>query len=294
MIKKAIIPIAGLGTRFLPLSKIIAKELFPLVDKPVLQHITEELVLSGIKEVIFVNRPEKKMVLNYFKKYFAKIPEVEEILKTRNKNALLGELRKLEKISRKISFSQVIQKKPLGDGDAILRAEKLLNKNPCAVLWADDVVKGKTPCTLQLIRAFEKYKKPIVGLCRVPKESFQFYGMAGVKKIKNRVYKIEKIVEKPKTQKESPSNLAVIGRLILTPQVFKWLRKAPLNEKRELITSEVLAEKIKEGEEVLGYEFEGRWLECGNKLAYLKSNFYLALRDPKFGRELRKFLRTGK
>lgn len=290
-IKKAIIPIAGLGTRFLPLSKIVAKEFFPLVDKPVLQYIIEELVNSRIKEIVFVNRPGKKIVLNYFKKYLNKIPEIEEILRLRKKNLILDELKNLEKISKKISFSQVVQKKPLGDGDAILKAEKSLGKNPCAVLWADDVVESKTPCILQLIKVFNKYKKPIIGLYRIPKESFQFYGMVGVKKIANRVYKINKIVEKPKTPKESPSDLAIVGRFILTPKVFEWLKKSPLNKNRELITSEVFAEKIKEGEEILGYEFEGKWLECGNKLAYLKSNFYLALKHPQFGKELKKYLR---
>ena len=290
MIKKAVIPIAGLGTRFLPLTKVVAKELLPLVDRPVLQYIIEELVNSGIKEIVFVNRPEKEIVLNYFKKYFTKSPEIEEILKFRKKNHLLSELKNLDKISKKISFHQVIQREPLGDGDAILKAEKLLDKNPCAVLWADDVVESETPCVLQLIRAFEKYKKPIIGLYRIPKESFQFYGMVGVKKIANRVYEIQKIIEKPKTEKEAPSNLAVVGRFIFTQKVFGWLKKAPLNKNRELITSEVLAEKIKEGEEVLGYEFEGKWLECGNKLAYLKSNLYLSLKHPQFGKELKKFV----
>jgi len=112
-----------------------------------------------------------------------------------------------------------------------------------------------------------------------------------IKKIMNRIYKIEEIIEKPKTVKEAPSNLAIVGRFILTPEVFEWLRKAQLNKNRELITSEILAKKIKEGEEILGYEFEGKWLECGNKLAYLKSNFYLALKHPQLGKELKKYLK---
>ncbi len=291
-VKKAIIPIAGLGTRFLPLSKIVAKEFFPLVDKPVLQYIVDELTASGITEIIFVNRPGRKAVLNYFKKYFDKSPEIEKILKIRQKKSLLEELKKLEKISKKISLSQIIQEKPLGDGNALLKAEKSLGKKPAAVLWADDVIESKTPCILQLIKAFEKYKKPVVGLYRIPKESFQFYGMVGVKKIANRVYKIEKIIEKPKTIKEAPSDLALVGRYVLTPQVFAWLKKAKLNKNRELITNEVLADKIKEGEEVYGYEFEGKWLECGNKLAYLKSNFYLSLKNPQFGPALKKYLKN--
>ena len=290
-IKKAIIPIAGLGTRFLPLSKVIPKELWPLVDKPVIQYIVEEALSSGIKEIIFVNRPNKKETAEYFKKYLKRIPKLEILLKARKKNHLLAELKRVEGITKKVSFSYGFQKQPLGDGHALLQVQKLIKKEPCAVLWADDVVESRVPCILQLIKIFEKYRKPIIGLYRIPKESFKFYGMVDIKKIMNRIYKIEEIIEKPKTVKEAPSNLAIVGRFILTPEVFEWLRKAQLNKNRELITSEILAKKIKEGEEILGYEFEGKWLECGNKLAYLKSNFYLALKHPQLGKELKKYLK---
>ncbi len=289
-IKKAIIPVAGLGTRFLPLTKVVPKELWPLVDKPVIQYIVEETIASGIKEIIFVNRPEKKETSKYFKKYLKKIPELEAILRLRKKNHLLKELKNLEKIIKNIIFSYVFQKKPLGDGDALLQTQRLVKKEPFAVLWADDVVESKEPCISQLIKVFEKYKKPVIGLYRIPKESFQFYGMVGVKKVGNRCYKIKKIIEKPKTKKEAPSNLAIVGRFVLTPWVFQWFKKAPLNQNKELITSEVFAKKIMEGEEIYGYEFKGRWLECGNKLAYLKSNLYLSLKHPQFGPRLKQFI----
>jgi len=289
-IKKAIIPIAGLGTRFLPLSKVLPKELWPLVDKPVIQYIVEEAVASGIEEIIFVIRPDKREVGDYFAKYLKKIPEIEEILKMRKKNHLLKELKKLEKITKKISFSYILQKQPLGDGNALLQTQSLVGEKPYAVLWADDVVESKTPCLLQLIKVFKKYQKPVFALYRIPKESFQFYGMIGGKKVANREYLIKKIVEKPKTIKESPSDLAIVGKFIFTPEVFEWLKKASLNKNQELITSEILAKAVKDGKEVYGYEFEGKWLECGNKLAYLKSNFYLSLKHPQFGKELKKFL----
>ena len=291
-IKKAIIPIAGLGTRFLPLSKVLPKELWPLVDKPVIQYIVEEAVASGIEEIIFVIRPDKREVGDYFAKYLKKIPEIEEILKMRKKNHLLKELKKLEKITKKISFSYILQKQPLGDGNALLQTQSLVGEKPYAVLWADDVVESKTPCLLQLIKVFKKYQKPVFALYRIPKESFQFYGMIGGKKVANREYLIKKIVEKPKTIKESPSDLAIVGKFIFTPEVFEWLKKASLNKNQELITSEILAKAVKDGKEVYGYEFEGKWLECGNKLAYLKSNLYLSLKHHQFGKELRKYLKT--
>lgn len=291
VIKKAIIPVAGLGTRFLPLSKVVPKELWPLVDKPVIQYILEEAVASGIKEIIFVNRPDKKEISRYFQKYLKKTPELEALLKARKKNHLLGELKDLEKITKDVSFSYVFQRKPLGDGDALLQAKNLVGKEPYAVLWADDVVESKTPCLLQLINVFKKYKKPVFALYRIPKKSFQFYGMIGGEKITNKIYRIKKIIEKPDRIEESPSNLAAVGKYILTAEVFDWLKKSPLNEKGELITNEVLAKATKEGLEVYGCEFEGKWLECGNKLAYLKSNLYLSLKHPQFGKELKKFLK---
>lgn len=293
-IKKAIIPIAGLGTRFLPLSKTLPKELWPLVDKPVIQYIIEEAIASGIKEIIFIYRPDKKETQKYFEKYLKKIPELEEILKIRKKNHLLKELKNLEKITKNISFSYVLQKEPLGDGHALLQARRFLKQEPCAVLWADDIVESKTPCLSQLIKVFKKYQKPIFAIYRVPKESFRFYGMIEGEKITNRLYRIKKIVEKPTTIKESPSNLAIVGKYILTPESFKWLEKASLNKNRELITDEVFAKEIRNNKKVYGYEFEGKWLECGNKLAYLKSNLYLSLKHPQFGKELKKFLKKEK
>jgi len=288
-IKKAIIPIAGLGTRFLPLSKVLPKEFWPLVDKPVIQYIVEEAQTSGIEEIIFVIRPDKKEVGDYFAKYLKKIPEIEEVLKLRKKNHLLKELKNLEKITKKISFSYVLQKEALGASHAVFQARNLVKKESCAVMWADDVVESKVPCLLQLIKVFQKYKKPVIALYRLPKESFQFYGMAEVEKITKRLYKIKKVVEKPSIE-EAPSNLAVVGKFIITPEIFDYLKKTPFSLKTDVALDEILSAIAKEGKEIYGYELEGKWLECGNKLAYLKSNLYLSLKHPQFGPEIKRFI----
>lgn len=286
-VKKAIIPIAGLGTRFLPLSKVVPKEFWPLVDKPVLQYIVEEAIASGIEEIIFVINPGKKIAYDYFKKKL----KSEKASLSKYKNHFLNQLEKLENLSKKIFFSTVVQREPLGDGDALLKTKKIVKKEPCAALWADDVVESKIPCLLQLIKVFKKYKKPVIALYRVPKSSFQFYGMVGVKKVGNRTYRIAKIIEKPQVL-ESPSNLAIVGKSIITDEVFNYLKKVKFSERGEIGLTETFAEMVKAGSEVYGYEFEGKWLECGNKLAYLKSNLYLSLKHPQFGKELKKYLKT--
>jgi len=286
-VKKAIIPIAGLGTRFLPLSKVVPKEFWPLVDKPVIQYIVEEAIASGIEEIIFVINPGKKIAYDYFKKKL----KSEKASLSKYKNHFLNQLEKLENLSKKIFFSTVVQREPLGDGDALLKAKKIVKKEPCAALWADDVVESKIPCLLQLIKVFKKYKKPVIALYRVPKSSFQFYGMVGVKKVGNRTYRIAKIIEKPQVL-ESPSNLAIVGKSIITDEVFNYLKKVKFSERGEIGLTETFAEMVKAGSEVYGYEFEGKWLECGNKLAYLKSNLYLSLKHPQFGKELKKYLKT--
>lgn len=286
-IRKAIITIAGLGTRFLPLSKVVPKELWPLVDKPVLQYIVEEVAASGIKEIIFVIGPGKKITLDYFKK---KLKSKKTSL-SKYKNHFLKELEKLENISKNVSFSQVFQKEPFGNAHAVLQAKKLVGKEPCAVLWADDVVESKPPCLFQLIKVFKKYQRPVIALARVPKESFQFYGMIKGEKVENRVYRIENFIEKPSI-KESPSDLAIVGKYIITPEVFDYLEKTHFDLKTDKTLSETLVDVVKDDKKVYGYEFKGKWLECGNKLAYLKSNLYLSLKHPQFGKELKRHLKT--
>ncbi|HDM32081.1 MAG TPA: UTP--glucose-1-phosphate uridylyltransferase [bacterium] len=291
-IKKAIIPVAGLGTRFLPLSKEIPKEIWPLVDKPILQYIVEEVIKSGIKEIIFVSRPEKKVIWNYFSKVDL---ELKRILKERKKEEILKEVEDFEKIfkeisfSRYASFSQVYQKKLLGDGHAIYQAKKKVKREAVAVLFGDDVIESKKPVILQMIEVFKKYQKPIIALYPIEKERISSYGVVAGNEIEKRIFKIEKIIEKPKPE-EAPSNLAIVGRYILTPEVFEYLRKAKVGKTGEIHLSEAFQKMIEEGKEILGYQFEGKWLECGNKVNYLKCVLYLSLKHPKFGDKIKKYL----
>ncbi len=288
-VKKAIIPMGGLGTRFLPLSKVLAKELFPLVDKPTIQYIVEEAKMSGISEIIFVVSSGKKAILNYFRKS----QELEKVLKKRKKSQILKELKDLEEILKDISFSSVLQKKPLGDGHAILQAAKLIDKEPVAVLFGDDVVDGDTPALSQLIKVFQTCKSPVIALKRLPREKVPAYGVVAVEKIANRLYKIKKIVEKPEISK-APSDLVVVGKYILTPEVFDYLKKASPSKKGEIILAEVLDKMLTDGKIIYGYEFKGEWLECGDKLKWLKSFLYFTSKDPRFSGELREYLKEIK
>lgn len=286
-IKKAIIPIAGLGTRFLPLSKVVPKELWPLVDKPMIQYVIEEARVSGINQIIFVLNPETKDILDYFKKS----PRIEKILKERKKDHLLAELKNLEEICRDISFSYVIQRKPLGDGHAILQAKNLIGEEPFFVLYPDDIVESKIPCLLQLIQIFKTSQKPVMALSRLPKERLPSYGVVAGEKITTRLYKIKKIIEKPSIE-EAPSDLVIVGKRILTPEVFSYLQKAKPQKRGEIGLTETLAEMIKDGKIIYGYEIEGKWLECGDKIGWLCSHLYLSLKHPQFGEKLKKYLKT--
>ena len=286
MIKKAIIPIAGLGTRFLPLSKVLPKELLPLVDKPAIQYIIEEIRASGINEIIFIIRPKGKEVLNYFQRS----PKLEKILKERKKENFLEEVKKLTDILENTSFSFTVQKEPLGDGHAILQAKKLTEKEPFVVLFPDDIIDSKIPCVAQLEEVFKTCQKPVIALKKMPEEELHRYGVVKVEKIANRIYKIKKIIEKPDPG-EAPSDLVIIGRYIHTPEIFQYLGKAKPNKKGEMFMAEVLDKMLSDGKIIYGYEFEGERLDCGDKLGWLKSNFYLSLKHPKFGPELKKFLK---
>ena len=288
MVKTAIIPIAGMGTRFLPLSKDLPKELFPLVDKPILQYIVEEAVGSGIKKIIFITKPGKNKSLDYFEKEKG----LEEFLKKKGKKSILEDLKKLNKLIKKVSFSRVIQKRALGDGHAVLMAKKMIKDQPFAVLFSDDIVESKVPCLLQLINVFQKYRTPVLALYPLPKEKLSAYGVVKVRKIKGRIYEIEGIKEKPSPSK-APSNLAIVGKYIITPEVFKFLEK-PALAKGEIRLAGAFDQMIKSKYKVLGYKFEGKWLECGNKINYLKSNLYLSLKHPKFGKELKRFIKKEK
>lgn len=285
-IKRAIIPVAGLGTRFLPLSLVLSKEFFPLGDKPIIQHILEEMRASGITEIVFVVSPKQKMILNYLKKQ----PELEKLLQKRKKEALLSELKEFEALFDGISISYATQKQPLGDGHALAQAYKVMHQGPVAVSFGDDVVYGAEPAARQLIAIFKTCNAPVIALKSVPAEIVPAYGNVVVEKISSNLYKIKKIVEKPKPN-EIKSNLVIVGKYVLTPTVFDYLKKAEPSEKGEIILGEVFNKMLDDGNPVYGCEVKGEWLECGDKLKWMKSFMYVALKDPKFGKELKDYVK---
>jgi len=289
-ITKAIIPVAGLATRFLPLSKVLPKEFFPLVDKPLLQYAIEELKASGVSDVVFVvNTNNKKAVGEYFKRDV----HIEKMLEEKKRIDVLEEVKNLEKLIEGLTFSYVLQTNPLGDGHAILQAAKLIGDNPFFEVSPDDVVESKVPCSAQLAKTFATSQKSVLALAKVPQEKISAYGIAGVEKIASRLFKIKKIVEKPSLG-EAPSEYALPGRKILTPDVFSYLKKAKPNKKGEIVLAEVLADMIHDGIIMYGWEIEGRWWECGDKKQWLFSNVSFALKHPVYGKELQKFLKEEK
>src|SRR3990167_5331479 len=252
-IKKAIIPIAGLGTRFLPLSKALPKEFFPLVDKPIIQYIIDEAKKSGITEIVFVLSPRQKTILNYFKKD----SELEKILIKRKKENILRDLKDL------------------------------------ANSFGDDIIDSDIPALLQLAEIFKTCNAPVLGLKVVPRERVPAYGMITAEKIASRLYKIKKITEKPDLSQVT-SNLVVIGKHILTPEVFEYLNKAKPSKKGEIILAEVFDKMLSDGKTIYGYELKGEWLECGDKLKWLKSFLYFSIKDARFGSELKQYIKTIK
>jgi len=288
-IKKAIIPTAGMGTRFLPLSRAVPKEFFPLVDKPAIQYIFEEAKKSGITDIVFIVSPRQKMLLSYFEKD----AELKKILEKRKKENLLKELKDFEDIFEGVSVSFAVQKNPLGDGHAILQGGKKAKDEPVAVFFSDDIVYSDTPAMAQLINIFQTCNAPVVALKSLPKEKIPAYGSVAVEKIANNLYKIKKIIEKPQLS-EIPSDLVIMGKYILTPEVFEYLKKAEPSKKGEIILAEVLDKMLSDGKVIYGYEVKGEWLECGDKQKWLKSFLYLSLRDPRFGKELREYIKTIK
>lgn len=288
-ITKAIIPVAGLGTRFIPLSRVVPKDFFPLVDKPIIQYIIEEMKNSGIKEIVFVVSPGQKDILNYFQKS----PELEKLLVKRKKEAALKELKDFERMLEGISFSFVTQSSPLGDGHAILQAAKKIKNEPVANSFGDDIFDSDMPAILQLINIFKTCKVPVLGLKKIPRDKIPAYGSVAVEKIASNLYKIKKIIEKPEPS-QITSDLVIVGKHILTPEVFDYLKKAVPSKRGEIILAEALDRMLSDGKIIYGYELRGEWLECGDKLKWLKSFFYLSLKNQKFGKELREYLKTIK
>ena len=285
-VKKAIFPIAGLATRFLPISKSVSKELIPLADKPLVHYAAEEAMLSGIKKIQFVTRPGQKEVLNYFKRDI----DLEKRLEENNKTEELKALKELEILFGKMEFSTTFQRKAHGNADAIYKAKEFIKNEPCAISFCDDVIDSEIPALTQMIEVFKTCQCPIMALKALPAEELSKYGVVEVEKVANSFYKIKKMVQKPKPG-QAPSNLAVVGRYILTPEVFEYLGSHKSMMLDDHCIGQVLSQMAEEGKAVYGCEIKGDWLECGNKTLWLKSFMTLILKHSEYGEHVRNFLK---
>jgi UTP--glucose-1-phosphate uridylyltransferase len=284
-VKKAVVLAGGLDTHFLPLSRTVPKELWPLVDKPIIQYALEELKASGIRKIVFVLGPDRKQIPSYFKKEL----RLEKKLKKRKEEKALIELENLKELQRGLSLSFVSLQEFLGDGDAVLKVKKEITKNPFVLLSALSIVQSKTPCTLQLLKMFKTCQRSIVALSRVPKGKTAFWGMVKTQKIAHRLFKLKGIVKK--SLSEEVSDLAIVGKYVLTPEIFDYLKNQKPDERGEIVLADALEDLLKDGKMVYGYEIEGEWLGCEDKLSWLKSHMRFSLKHPRFGEELKKYLK---
>lgn len=283
-IRKAIIPVAGMGTRFLPAAKAQPKEMLAVVDKPIIQYIVEEAVASGIEEIVFVTAVGKRAIEDHFDRNF----ELEYRLEQKKK---LKELKTVSEIGKLAKFAFVRQSKPLGDGHAVLSALPFLDiHEPVAVLFGDDIIESKTPALKQLIDVYEKYGDPVVALQKVPKKMVSQFGVIDGKKLSKTAWEIRRFVEKPATG-EAPSDLIVIGRYILTPNIYALLEKEEIGKDGEIRLAGAFNSLLKNGGVLYGCNFEGTWHNCGSKFGFVKAQIELGLKHPDVGPDLKKYLR---
>ncbi|VAV84626.1 UTP--glucose-1-phosphate uridylyltransferase [hydrothermal vent metagenome] len=280
-IKKAVFPSAGMGTRFLPATKAIPKEMLPLVDKPLIQYCVEEAHKSGIEEIIFITGRGKRAIEDHFDVSF----ELETTLKEKKKTAILNKIRH---ISEDLTYIYTRQKKALGLGHAVLCAKNIVNNEPFAVFLGDDIIDAKVPAMKQMIKVFGKYQASILAVQRVPKKHTHMYGIIKGKKIGDGLYKVEDVVEKP--EKNPPSNLAIIGRYILTPEIFTQLEKNKKGSGGEYQLTDAIKGLLKT-QAVYAYEFDGERFDAGDKVGFLKANIYMGLKNKETAKELKKFIK---
>ena len=285
-IKKAIIPCAGIGTRFLPSTKAIPKELFPVIDKPITQLIVEELSASGVLKVIFVINQEKESI----RRYFNKDKKLEKFLKDKGKKDLLQTVSSIPKMAK---FSFVYQNKPLGNGHAVLVAEKEIGREPFFVNWADDLIIGHpVPYFSQLSRVYQKYQGIILSVVKTDSEGQRRYGIIKPRPIGKNIYQVLSVIEKPGPQK-APSNLAHIGGFVLTPKIFKYLRGLKPGKGGEIWLQDAINE-ISKKEPVYALEFNGEYFDVGEKVGYLKTIVKMALKREDTKEPFKKFLKEIK
>ncbi len=280
-IRKAVLPVAGLGTRVLPASKVIPKEMLPLVDKPTLQYIVEEAVSAGIEEIIFVTSRSKRSIEDHFDVF----PELEAVLERKGKKRELEELRRIEKMA---SYVAVRQPQPLGLGHAILCAKDLVGNEPFVVMLGDDLVAPETPCLPRMIELHERYGGTVISLFVSPPEQISAFGVAAVEEIENDVVKINFLVEKPKPE-EAPSDLAVAGRYVLTPDIFALLEQTRPGAGGEIQLTDAMQLQAAAGD-CYGLRFTGIRYDTGTPLGYLTTSIAYALKRPEIADGLREYM----
>jgi len=280
-VTKAIIPAAGLGTRFLPATKAMPKEMLPIVDKPTIQYIVEEAIESGIEDIIIVTGKGKRSIEDHFDTAY----ELEQTLLKKKKFDLLD---KVQETSKMVDIHYIRQKEPKGLGHAVWCARKFIGNEPFAVLLGDDIVQAEVPCLKQLINVFDKTHSSVIGAKRVPEEETNRYGIIDPESQQERTYQVRNFVEKPELGK-APSNLAIIGRYVFTPEIFMFLDKQEIGAGGEIQLTDSI-QKLNQIQRVFAYEFEGRRYDVGEKLGFIETTIEFALQRDDIREELLKFM----
>ena len=281
-IRKAVITAGGWGTRFLPITKSQPKEMLPLVNKPLIQYAVEEALSSGIEQIIIVTALGKNAIEDYFDRSF----ELEYFLKQKGETRLLQEMRELSGL---INVCYIRQKEQLGLGHAVLATRDIIADEPFAVLLPDDIIESKVPVLKQMLEVYEQYKTSVVAVERINSEDAIEYGVIEPKEISRHTYQVLSLVEKPEPV-EAPSNLSIVGRYILTPQIFDALKVTRPGKNREIQLTDALQLLLKQ-QAIYACEFEGVRYDTGTPLGWLKATVAFALKHPDFGQELREYLR---
>ena len=282
-IRKAVIPVAGLGTRFLPATKTVPKELLPIVDIPAIQYVVQEAVDSGISEVIFVTGRGKDSIEDHFDE----IPELEQVLEERGQKEAVQNLRQ---IAEMIEVVSVRQKKPLGLGHAVFCARDLVGDEPFAVLLSDDLIEAPVPCMRQLMEIFAEKRESVLALRRVPEDQVRRYGIVQGKQLTKGLYEVENMMEKPQPH-ETPSRLAIIGRYILRPEIFSLLENVTPGKGGEIQLTDGIS-KLARQRKVYGYEFEGEHYDIGDKFGFVRATVAYALKRPELKEQTREYLQA--
>ncbi|MEX0595189.1 MAG: UTP--glucose-1-phosphate uridylyltransferase GalU [Candidatus Paceibacterota bacterium] len=284
-IRKAIITVAGFGTRFLPATKAQPKAMLPLVDKPIVQYLVEEAVKAGIEQIIFVTGKGKRAIEDHFDSHF----ELEYLLEQKGKEEVLAQVRDIADMAE---FFFVRQRYARGNGDAVLATRSFIGDEPCAVLFEDDIVASEIPAIGQLIEVYNKYQDPVIALTKVPHSEVSKYGIIEGIQINDRLFEINKFVEKPSPE-DTKSDLAVIGKYIITPAIFDKLEQMKDSVVGELGLDHAFIELLKTNS-LYGYEIEGERYDCGDKLGYIQAVIDFSLQHPEIGDKVIEHIRQIK